>query len=75
MNAGYRLTFEKGAWEASGVSLDEQGRFTSLLLRPAAPDISYASLDEARAAAAARTGQLARAGGGPVSALGRSEQP
>ncbi|GGO22396.1 serine hydrolase [Deinococcus humi] len=58
MNAGYRLTFEKGAWEASGVGLDDQGRFTSLLLRPAAPDISYASLDEARAAFAALPGQV-----------------
>lgn len=58
MAAGYRLTFEKGIWEASGVGVDEQGRFTSLLLRPAAPDISYTSLDEARAAFADLPGQV-----------------
>ncbi|MDV6375180.1 serine hydrolase [Deinococcus arenicola] len=57
-DGGYRLTFEKGEWDATSVSLDDQGRFTSLLLRPAAPNISYTTLEEARAAFAALPGNV-----------------
>ncbi|WP_029476930.1 serine hydrolase [Deinococcus frigens] len=55
---GFRLTFEKGQLDVPSFAVDEQGLITSLLLRPVAPDISYASLDEARAAFAALPGQV-----------------
>ncbi|OLV17297.1 hypothetical protein [Deinococcus marmoris] len=46
-DGGYRLTFEKGQWDATSISLDGQGRFTGLLLRPAEPEAAVGSSDEA----------------------------
>lgn len=53
-----QVVFERGALTVGTLQLDEQGRITALQVAPAAPDVTFGSLDEAMTAFGALPGQV-----------------
>ena len=53
-----QVVFERGALTVGALQLDEQGRITALQVAPAAPDVTFGTLDEAMAAFQALPGDV-----------------
>lgn len=56
--SGWRLVFENGAWDVTQFHVNEAGLVDALVLAPAAPEVTFGTLDEARAAFSALPGQV-----------------
>ena len=54
----WRLNFERGKLDVTALQVNAQGQVEALMLAPAAPDVSFGTLEDARAAFAALPGQV-----------------